>query len=827
MDMVWLVFVVTMVTVVSASVFPNLDHISPSASLEDQRHAAQELIFRVLGSSSGSFKVDIITNNDQEYRDTFNLVSDGNNVTISATSGVAAAMGFYYFLKTKCGCQFTWAGEQLSLPSPLPVISKPGITVTTNDRFRYYQNVCTPSYSFVWWDWERWQRHIDWMAMNGINLPLAFTGQEAIFQRVYRKLGFTDEQLQHHFGGPAFLAWARMGNMQGWGGPLPQTWITDQLTLQKKILGRMRELGMTPVLPGFAGHVPMSITKIYPNVKVSRLSDWGHFNQTYCCTYLLDFQEPLFQQIGTAFIQEMQSEFGVDHVYNADSFNEMNPSSNDTSYIRSAGKSVYSAMTAADPQAVWLMQGWLFSHNTEYWKPPQVKALLTSVPKGRMIVLDLFAEVLPVYKSTHSFYGQPFIWCMLHNFGGTMELYGVIDNVNEGPFNARKFVNSTMIGTGLTPEGIFQNEVMYEIMNENAYAASPRNLTEWFSDFARNRYGKYNQDADQAWQLLKHTVYNCTDTHSNGWVNVLPTQKPRLALWQDISVYNNTDMMTDHSKNVIPTSRPNIKPHIPDIWYNPEQLYSAWNHMVKASNLLGNSSLFRYDLVDIARNSLQVISTKFYTEAIAAYKEKDKDMLKTASKDLLEILNDMEVLLGSDIHFVLGPWIRDARKHGHTVAEQNLMEYNARNQITLWGPNGEIRDYAAKQWSGLLSGYYTKRWQMFLGNLQQCLEKDKPFRQKSFDNAVLESVEKPFTFDRSPVPITPTGDSVKIASDLYKKYVPTMQSGFYRHLKDWSQQGWKNYSMLSLNWVKKKINGSLKERGTVHSMICCRTTCLC
>jgi len=51
-------------------------------------------------------------------------------------------------------------------------------------RFRYYQNVCTVSYSFVWWNWTRWEREIDWMAMNGINLPLAFTAQEAIWQKV-------------------------------------------------------------------------------------------------------------------------------------------------------------------------------------------------------------------------------------------------------------------------------------------------------------------------------------------------------------------------------------------------------------------------------------------------------------------------------------------------------------------------------------------------------------------------------------------------------------------------------------------------------------------
>lgn len=51
-------------------------------------------------------------------------------------------------------------------------------------RYRYYQNVCTSSYSFVWWNWERWEKEIDWMALNGINLALAFTAQESIVYKV-------------------------------------------------------------------------------------------------------------------------------------------------------------------------------------------------------------------------------------------------------------------------------------------------------------------------------------------------------------------------------------------------------------------------------------------------------------------------------------------------------------------------------------------------------------------------------------------------------------------------------------------------------------------
>ncbi|XP_052776369.1 alpha-N-acetylglucosaminidase-like isoform X2 [Mya arenaria] len=752
--------------------FPALDHIRPSSSLFDQQQAATDLIVRRLGADRAKqFTVKVVPNADPQHRDTFTLISDGNLVSITGTSGVAASMGFYFYLKTYCGCQFTWAGEQLDLPHPLPVIVKPGVSITTNDRFRYYQNVCTVSYSSVWWTWERWERHIDWMAMNGINLPLAFTGQEAMFQKVYMKLGFTEDDLSMHWGGPAFLAWARMGNMHGWGGPLPQSWMSGQLALQHRILNRTRGLGMIPVLPGFAGHVPLNITRLYPNANVSRLGDWGHFNSTYCCTYLLDFTDPLYNKIGSLLVQTMQEEFGTDHVYNADSFNEMSPRSSDPSYLHLAGKATYKAMTDADPDAIWLMQGWLFQSG--FWQQEQIQAYLTAVPQGKMIVLDLFAETSPIYSRTKSFYGQPFIWCMLHDFGGTMELFGTMDSINKGPFLGRHFEGSSMIGTGLTPEGIFQNEVVYEFMNENAYAPAPRNLTQWFSEFARNRYGQYNSDADQTWQLLRQ------------------------------SVLNNTDKLRDHSKFVVPTSRPNIKEHLPDVWYDPKKLYMAWKHLVAASESLRNNTLFRYDLVDVGRNSLQMISVKFYIEMVAAYKAKSVDRLKSAGEAMLKILNDLDQLLGTDHHFLLGPWIEDARAWGTNEAEKNLMEFNARNQVTLWGPTGQIRDYAAKQWSFLISGYYAPRWKTFYETLMKCLNEGTKYNQTAFQEIVLETVEQPFSYDRTPVPVQPRGDAVVLSRTLYQQYQPVMQSSFYDSLEGWAGKGSEGFTM-AINWLQER-----------------------
>ncbi len=60
--------------------------------------------------------------------------------------------------------------------------------LTTNDRFRYHQNVCTPGYTFAFWKFSEWEEHIDWMALNGVNIPLAFTAQEAVWNTVYKQV---------------------------------------------------------------------------------------------------------------------------------------------------------------------------------------------------------------------------------------------------------------------------------------------------------------------------------------------------------------------------------------------------------------------------------------------------------------------------------------------------------------------------------------------------------------------------------------------------------------------------------------------------------------
>ena len=41
--------------------------------------------------------------------------------------------------------------------------------------YSYFMNVCTNSYSLVWYDWNRWEEYIDWLSLMGINNILACT----------------------------------------------------------------------------------------------------------------------------------------------------------------------------------------------------------------------------------------------------------------------------------------------------------------------------------------------------------------------------------------------------------------------------------------------------------------------------------------------------------------------------------------------------------------------------------------------------------------------------------------------------------------------------
>lgn len=698
--------------------------------------ASKALIQRVLPKHANRFIVEAIA--AENNKDIFEVESRAGKIVLRGNNGLSVASALYHYLTEYAHCQITWNGTNLNLPASLPVV-KEKVHRITPYTYRYYLNYCTFNYSMSWWDWDRWQKEIDWMALHGINMPLAITGEEYTWYVVYKDMGFSDAELKDFFSGPAYFGWFWMGNLDAWGGPLPLSWMKSHKVLQEKILQRERELGMKPVLPAFTGHVPPAFKKKYPNAKL-KATNWTN---GFADTYILDSEDPLFAEIGKKFLQKQTQLFGTDHLYSADTFNENEPPSDDPAFLSALSARIYEGMKQADTAATWVMQGWLFYSDRKFWKAPQIEALLKAVPGDKMLLLDLAAEIEPVWKRTNAFYGKPWIWNMLHNFGGNVNLFGRMDGVAAGPAAALNDKSSgKMWGIGLTMEAIEQNPVLYELMMEHTWRTEPITLDTWLPKYVLNRYATNSSDLVNAWQILRQTVYNGKEIRDGA--ESIVTGRP---------TFDSSTVWTRTKLN-----------------YDRKDLLPAWDLFIQAAGKGVKTDGFRYDVVDITRQVLANYAGPLQKKWVTAFKEKDSAAFNKYSKSFLQLISDMDVLLATRKDFMLGPWIASARSHGTTPAEKALYEQNARDLITLWGDsNSPLHEYSNRQWSGLLNDFYKPRWQQFFAVLQQSLRTGKEPDLQQFNENIKQWEWKWVTTQKG-FPVQPVGDAVKVSAQLYKKY---------------------------------------------------------
>jgi alpha-N-acetylglucosaminidase len=699
--------------------------------------AVRAFIERVIPGESSFFLIEGIP--QENGKDVFELDGANNKIILRGNNGLSIASALNYYLKNYCSCDIGWNGTNLNLPAALPAV-KQKIHKVTPYKYRYYLNYCTFNYSMSWWGWDRWQKEIDWMALNGINMPLAITGEEAIWQDVYKKMGFNAQQLDAFFSGPAYFSWFWMGNIDAWGGPLPQHWMDTHKALQKKILERERSFGMTPVLSSFTGHVPASFKDKFPQAKVKK-TNW---DAGFPDVYILDPDDPMFEAIGKSYIEAQTKEFGTDHLYSADTFNENIPPTNDSTYLDGMSKKVFNSMAAADPKAVWVMQGWMFHYNNKFWQPQQIKALLNAVPDKQMIVLDLYSDAHPVWNRTEAYYGKPWIWSMLQNFGGNISLFGRMRHVAADPAIALHDPESkNMMGIGLTPEGIEQNPALFALMLENVWRDTPIDADAWVKDYAKRRYGKSNSQANEAWHILLNTVY------SGG--------------------------LTEGGPESIIVARPTLKKYVERVLthldYDPMQLVKAWGLLVQASDSLKQSDGYQYDLVDVTRQVLANYASPLQQKMAVAYKNNDIAGFKQYSKEFLQLMDDMDELLNTRKDFLLGKWINEARANGVTAQEKDLYEFNARDIVTLWGDKESgLSEYSNRQWAGLIKGYYKQRWVLYFTQMDKAMAAGTPFDAKAFDSEVKNWEWRWVNTHDNAYADTITGDAVEVSNRLFNKY---------------------------------------------------------
>ena len=681
-----------------------------------------------------------------------------NPIIIRGNSWVNIAVGINWYLKHHAGIHISWNNMNVKLPAVLPVV-KQKERHETDLKLRYNFNYCTFSYTMAFWDWNRWQKEIDWMALHGINMPLAAVGTECVWRNMLLKLGYSEEEVGKFIAGPAFLAWWEMNNLEGWGGPLPLGWYKQQETLQKKILARMKEMGMKPVLPGYCGMVPHDAKqKLGLNV-----TDAGRWN-SYQRPANLSPTDSRFAEIADLYYKELTRLYGKSDYYSMDPFHE---SGNDAAVdYGKAGEALMSAMKRANPHAIWVVQGW--NENPR----PQ---MIANLKVGDLLVLDLFSESRQNFEDfctedntsgpgkkdfstskKEGIYGKhQWLFCLLENFGGNVGLHGRMDQLLNnfylatGKKDTPKQENSSLLtlhsslkGWGFTMEGSENNPVMFELMSELPWRAEKITKEDWIREYCYARYGVHDATIEKAWILLAQSIYNCPKGNiQQGTHESIFCARPSLNSYQ-VSTWS---LMSNY--------------------YDPEDTRQAAILLTSVAEKYRGNNNFEYDLVDICRQALADQGRKQYLKTMADYKSFSRQEFKKDSNRFLKMILLQDKLLGTRQEFRLGHWIEEARNLGKTAEEKDLYEWNARVQITTWGnricaDNGGLHDYGHKEWQGLLKDFYYLRWSTFMKSLASQLSLQDTPRIDWY------GLEESWTLQKNPYSSKAEGSPIDVAKEV-------------------------------------------------------------
>ena len=692
----------------------------------------QGLLERIDKGASRKFVIEQV----KSPTDFFELDQKGDKVVIRGYYYVSIATGVNWYLKYYAGIQLSWNGMTAQLPVVLPAVPQKE-RHETDLKYRYDFNYCTYSYTMAFWDWERWEKEIDWMALHGINLPLAVVGADVVWYNVLTKLGYTKDEINEFIAGPAFQGWWLMNNLEGWGGPNPDSWYKQRETLQKQILKRMREYGIRPVLPGYSGMVPHN-AKERLGLNVSDPGLWCGYRRPA----FLQPTDPRFNEIADLYYKEMSRLYGKADFYSMDPFHEGgNVAGVD---LNAAGQASWGAMKKANPKAVWVAQAWQAN--------PRQK-MIENLPAGDLIVLDLFAESRPQWGDPEStwyrkegFGKHDWLYCMLLNYGGNVGLHGKMKHVIDEFYKAKtSSFGKTMKGVGMTMEGSENNPVMFELLCELPWRPARFDKDEWLKNYTVARYGKADKAVQDAWLLLSNTIYNCPakntqqGTHESVFCGRPDYDVYQVSSWSEMEPY-----------------------------YKPEDIIRAAGIMLSAADRFKGNNNFEYDLIDIVRQAVAEKGRLVYPIMIDAYKAGEKELFAASSQRFLDLILLQDKLLAARPEFKVGTWIEKARNLGTTPEEKDLYEWNARVQVTTWGnrvaaDEGGLRDYAHKEWNGLLRDFYYNRWKVWIDR-QKAQLNGAPVKAIDF-----YAIEEPWTKQTNPYSSQAEGDVIEVAKEVYAK----------------------------------------------------------
>ncbi|MFI9509670.1 alpha-N-acetylglucosaminidase TIM-barrel domain-containing protein [Nocardia sp. NPDC052566] len=642
----------------------------------DDAEAARAAMDRLVPQLSGKLTVRLLPSTGT---DTFRIEGRDGAVVLSGTSTIALLSALRHYLESTGVGHLSRHGDRIS-----PRLIVPGTRIEMSSPYplRYTYNMTAAGYQTPYLDWSQWERELDFLAYSGINTALMLIGQEICWIDAFTASGYTRDEIVGWLTGPAHLPWQWAGNCASIGSYPGWEYAQRRAELGGRILDRMRELGITPVVPGYSGIVPPGFADRNPGAQVLPGGLWV----AGPAPDLVDPRTDGYAGLAELFYRAQRTRFGHTPFKYIPMFHE-NVTLPELYDPAAAARGIQQALAHDGDDWKWVMEGWLNA---------PLQSILDAVPAGRALVVDLTGDA---HTARRDYAPHDWVCGALQNFGQRMQLYGPLAEYGVKWTAALSDPShGALCGVGITSEGTDTNPVVWSFLTGMFWRQSRPDVSAWLRDFVTARYGAEDADALAAWRILLDTAYSHGSLPKyQGGAGSLLTAPP------------------DLDARVAGSTAP------PDLVYAPGALEPAVTALLAAADRLRAVDPYRYDLIDVTRQMIADRARILLPHIKAAFGARDANRFRQQSQEFLALFDIQDRVAATRPEFLLGRWISAAIAAGTDDAERGALEQDARLVLTTWANRWQVGllDYANREWSGLLTAYYKPRWEHYFEQLER------------------------------------------------------------------------------------------------------------
>ncbi|MBA0050118.1 alpha-N-acetylglucosaminidase [Streptomyces sp. AJS327] len=689
--------------------------------------AAEAALRRLVPDHAEQFRLSPL-----EGAERFRVAGDAGRVEIAGSTAGTLLTGVHWYLKYSCGAHVSWSGSRPRLPRQLPApAAREERKATVPVRFAL--NDTHDGYTAPYADWAHWEHFLDVLALHGCNAALVTAGQEAVYPLLLREFGYREEESLRWLPAPSHQPWWLLQNLAEYGGPVGRELLARRTALGRRIVERMRELGIAPVLPGYFGTVPEDFAERNPGARTVPQGRWHGFRRPAW----LDPRTALFRAVAAAYYRHQRALFGaVEHV-KMDLLHEGGRPGEVP--VPDAARAVEGALQRALPGATWVILGWQ--------RNPRPELLAGLAHPERMLIVDGLSDLARITDRERDFSGVPYAFGTIPNFGGRTTIGARTHMWAERFARWRDRPGSKLVGTAYMPEATHRDPAAWELFSELAWRQEAVDRTRWFEGYARFRYGADDPGAEAAVTALRTSAYEIASRDGRPHDSVFAA-RPSLTARSGAHYATHTPAFD------LPT------------------FDGALEGLLRVRPELRDSDAYRHDLTDTARQALANRSWLLIGQLRSAFEREDLPAFRALSTLWLRLMRLSDEMSGAHPAFQLGPWLEQARRAGSGAAERDQLERTARVLVTTWGDRetangGRLANYANRDWQGLIGEVHLPQWRAYLEELEDALvEQRKP---AAFD---WYAREERWTRERNSYPLRavsdPYGTALRVRDVLAK-----------------------------------------------------------